>query len=93
MLFRIAQEALRNVWRHSQASTATITVDFGDNKIKITVQDDGKGFQLPTRLGDLAIAGKLGLAGMYERVQLLGGTLELQSTLDKGTTLIAEVPS
>jgi len=93
LLFRIAQEALRNVWRHSQASTATITVDFGNNNIKITVQDDGQGFQLPTRLGDLASAGKLGLAGMYERVQLLGGTLELQSTSGKGTTLIAEIPS
>jgi len=93
LLFRIAQEALRNAWRHSQASTATITVDFSPDKIKITVQDNGQGFQLPTRLGDLASAGKLGIAGMYERAQLLGGTLELQSTPGKGTTLVIEVPS
>ncbi len=93
LLFRIAQEALRNVWRHSQASTASITVDFGHDKIKITVQDNGQGFQLPTRLGDLASTGKLGIAGMYERTQLLGGTLELQSAPGKGTTLIIEIPS
>ena len=93
LLFRIAQEALRNVWRHSQASTASITVDFGHDKIKITVQDNGQGFQLPTRLGDLASTGKLGIAGMYERTQLLGGTLELQSAPGKGTTLIMEIPS
>ena len=92
LLFRIVQEALRNVWRHSQASAAFISVDFGHDKIKITVQDNGQGFQLPKRLGDLASAGKLGLAGMYERTQLLGGSLELQSTPGKGTTLIIEVP-
>jgi PAS domain S-box-containing protein len=92
LLFRIAQEALRNVWRHSRASTAFISVDFGHNKIKITVQDNGQGFQLPARLGDLASAGKLGLAGMYERAQLLDGSLELQSAPGKGTTLTIEVP-
>ena len=93
LLFRITQEALRNVWRHSQASAASITAEFGSGKIKITVQDNGRGFQLPARLGDLASAGKLGLAGMYERTQLVGGKLELQSTPGKGTTLTIEVPS
>jgi len=92
LLFRIAQEALRNVWRHAQATEVRITVEFGHDKIKIIVQDNGKGFELPMTLGDLAKAGKLGLAGMYERAQLLGGSLELQSTLGKGTTAIIEIP-
>ena len=93
LLFRIAQEGLRNVWRHSQASTASVAVEFGQNKLRIVVQDNGKGFQLPMRLGDLAAAGQLGLAGMHERAQLIGGTMTVESALGKGTTITATVPA
>ncbi len=93
VLFRITQEALRNVWRHSQATKAEITVEFGQDKTKITVSDNGKGFNPPQAIGDLAKDGKLGLAGMHERARLLGGTIEVQSTLGKGTTVMVEVPS
>ncbi|GAH56910.1 unnamed protein product, partial [marine sediment metagenome] len=55
-------------------------------------RDNGKGFELPERIGDLASSGKLGLAGMQERAQLIGGTLRLQSELGKGTTVTVEVP-
>jgi len=92
ILFRIAQEALRNIWKHSEASKAWVTVEFGDAKAVLTVKDNGKGFQLPERMGDLAVAGKLGLAGMQERAQLAGGRLTLQSEPSKGTTVIVEVP-
>ncbi|MBA7705003.1 Oxygen sensor histidine kinase NreB [subsurface metagenome] len=92
VLFRIAQEALRNVWKHSGASKARVTVEFGDDKAILTVQDEGKGFELPERMGDLTVAGKLGLAGMQERAQLIGGRLRLQSEPGKGTTVTLEVP-
>ncbi len=91
-LFRIIQEALRNVWRHSSATSAKITVVFTDNKTKITVHDNGKGFTLAGKVGDLAKHGKLGLAGMQERVQLLGGTMQVQSEPGKGTTITVEAP-
>ncbi len=92
LLFRIAQEALRNVWRHSQASRAWVTVEFNDGKTILTIRDNGKGFELPQRVSDLASAGKLGLAGMEERARLLGGRLALQSELGRGTTVTVEVP-
>jgi len=92
-LFRIAQEALRNVRRHSQASLAMITVEFDDARTRITISDDGHGFQLPEAVGSLAQMGKLGLIGMQERAQLLGGTLTLQSELNHGTAVVVEVPA
>jgi len=92
LLFRIAQEALRNVWRHSEASRAWITLEFGDGKTILTINDNGKGFELPQRVSDLASVGKLGLAGMEERARLIGGTLLLQSKPGEGTTVTVEVP-
>jgi len=83
---------LRNVWRHSGANRAEITVNFDENKTTITVSDNGKGFQLPRNAGDLAKAGKLGLTGMQERAQLVGGTLKVQSQPDKGTSITVELP-
>jgi len=91
VLFRIAQEALRNVWKHSGASKARLTIEFGDGKVVLTVKDEGQGFELPERVDDLTIAGKLGLAGMQERAQLIGGKLKLQSEPGKGTTVTLEV--
>ena len=92
VLFRVAQEALRNVWKHSGASKANVTLKFGDEKAVLTVEDEGKGFELPGRMDDLTVAGKLGLAGMQERAQLIGGRLSLQSAPGKGTTLTLKVP-
>lgn len=91
-LFRITQEALRNVWRHSGATSAEITIDFSDTRTKITVSDNGKGFILTGKVGDLAKHGKLGLAGMQERAQLVGGTLTVRSALTGGTSITVEAP-
>jgi len=92
VLFRITQEALRNVWRHSSASAAEIKVDFDKEKVKIAVSDNGKGFKLPEKMVDYARNGKLGLAGMQERAQLVGGTLKVSSKEGEGTDVIMELP-
>jgi len=92
ILFRIAQEGLRNVCRHSEASRAWIMVEFSDDKVVLTIEDNGKGFRLPNRVEDLAAVGKLGLAGMQERARLVGGKLTIESELGKGTTVSAEIP-
>jgi len=92
LLFRIVQEALRNIAKHAQASKAKVEVEFHKNKVAITVSDNGIGFQLPDKLDELPQMGKLGLAGIQERVQLLGGNLTLMSELGKGTTVSVEVP-
>ena len=92
VVFRIAQEALRNVWKHSGTSKARVTLKFGDDKAVLTVEDEGKGFKLPKKMADLTVAGKLGLTGMQERAQLVGGKLSLKSAPGKGTTVILEFP-
>jgi len=92
-LFRITQEALRNVWRHSGATSAEITVEFDESTTRITVSDNGKGFKLPEKIGDLAKDGKLGLAGMQERAQLVGGTLTVQSQPGSGASVTVNVPA
>ena len=93
LLFRIVQEALSNIRRHAQASEAQVVMEFAGDKVKVTISDNGRGFELLGRVDDLPRSGKLGLAGMQERSRLLGGTLEVKPTLGKGTILIVEVPS
>jgi len=90
LLFRIVQEALNNIRRYAEASRAVVKLESGDNSIKMTVSDNGKGFEPPERMGDLASIGKLGLAGMQERAQLLGGSLKVESEPGKGTTVAVE---
>jgi len=92
VLFRITQEALRNMWRHSQASQAEIMVEFDKGKVKVNVTDNGQGFHIPDKIEDLARHGKLGLAGMYERAQLIGGLLTVQSNPGSGTSVSIEMP-
>ncbi len=92
LLFRIVQEALSNVRKHSGAQRAWVIIEFMDKKTVLTVKDSGKGFQLPDRLSDLTGAAKLGLAGMEERAELLNGELHISSEMGKGTTVIVEVP-
>ncbi|MBA7648983.1 Oxygen sensor histidine kinase NreB [subsurface metagenome] len=93
LLFRIVQEALNNIRGHAQASEAQVVIEFAEDRIKVTISDNGRGFELLGRVDDLPRSGKLGLAGIQERARLLGGTIEVQSTLGKGTTLIVEIPS
>ncbi len=92
-LFRIVQEALNNVNRHAHASKVVIDVEFGEAWVKVDVRDDGQGFEPLESPGDFAYGGKFGLLGIKERVQLLRGQLQVQSSPGKGTTLSVEVPA
>jgi PAS domain S-box-containing protein len=92
LLFRIAQEALNNIRRHTDASMALVTVEFSDDETMLSISDNGKGFEPPERMSDMAGSGKLGLAGMQERAQLLGGRINISSQPGKGTTVTVHVP-
>jgi two-component system sensor histidine kinase DegS len=93
VLFRIAQEALNNVRKHAQATRVETKVEFGDGTVRLTISDNGRGFKVPDRPGDLVNVGKLGLTGMLERAQLAGGTLTVRSKPGEGTTVVAQIPS
>lgn len=90
-LFRIAQEALRNVEKHANATAAQVSLTFNDEKITLEVQDDGVGFELPAELHESVQDGQLGLLGMAERAELVGGTFEVTSSLDGSGTLVRVV--
>ena len=91
-LFRIVQEALRNVEKHAETSKAEIEIEFDEGKTRLSVSDNGKGFKLSGSLVDFARAGKLGLAGMEERTRLLNGSMRIESEPGKGTTVMVEIP-
>ncbi|MBI2917387.1 MAG: sensor histidine kinase [Chloroflexi bacterium] len=91
-LFRIAQEALSNVEKHSGASRATVRVAFNGTSVSLAVSDDGCGFSAPQHVGGLAGDGRLGLLGMQERAELIGGAFRISSTPGQGTTVTVEVP-
>jgi signal transduction histidine kinase len=89
--FRIAQEALRNVERHSQASRARVSITFASREVALEVEDDGIGFD-PEDFRD-PHEGHLGILGMKERAEMVGGRFELSSKPGKGTTVKAYLPS
>jgi signal transduction histidine kinase len=86
-LYRIVQEALTNVAKHADATRISILLMRKDEAAVLVVEDDGKGFD-PGEIRPES----LGIAGMRERVGLLGGQLRLEGAPGKGTTLAVEVP-
>ncbi len=92
-LFRIAQEALRNVEKHARARSVEVSVAFGDLETELSVKDDGVGFSLSGPIGDFAASAQLGLLGMQERAQLLGGRLRVHSQPGSGASVTATLPT
>ena len=87
-VFRVAQEALSNLHRHSHATDATLDLQSFDGGLLLTVRDNGTGFQP----GQAVHRRRLGLASMRERVQLAGGTLDIESAPGQGTCIRAWIP-
>jgi signal transduction histidine kinase len=86
-VYRIVQEALTNIRRHSQSSHAHVDAQFLTHQIIITVQDDGIGFDMPEETAELVKTGSLGLMGVEERAQLFGGQMSIASQTGQGTTV------
>jgi len=91
-LFRIFQEGLNNIRRHSEATKAEIIIKFMSSVVQITIRDNGKGFDVPESIGLLLSEDKLGLVGMKERVDILRGTFKVESALNKGTVIDVFLP-
>jgi signal transduction histidine kinase len=92
-LYRAAQEGLTNVQKHAGANHAILQITLGEQEGKLRLHDDGKGFD-PTHLGNGQITGEqgYGLQGVRERLELIGGTLQVESAPNGGTTLLVAAP-
>ncbi|MGZ6317396.1 MAG: sensor histidine kinase [Anaerolineales bacterium] len=88
MIFRAIQELLGNAARHSQAATVKLHIDMGTQAVRVSVDDNGRGFD-----PDAARAGSLGLKLIQERAEMLGGKLEVDSALGKGARIVFSVPA
>lgn len=86
-IFRITQEALNNIKRHSKANEAEVSLEFDREFFRVKIKDNGQGFRPPKKLERLAASGKLGLVGMRQRIDLFDGTLKIRSRLGEGTLL------
>jgi signal transduction histidine kinase len=84
-LFRVAQEALTNVRRHARASCAALRLSYRPEEVRLSVEDDG--------IGARATDGGFGLLGVRERVQLLGGTVDVRTAEGAGFALEVRVPA
>jgi two-component system, NarL family, sensor histidine kinase DegS len=91
LIFRVVQEALNNVKRHSRASEVNVDLEFNSEKLKITIQDNGQGFSPQKEISSFASKGKLGLVGMQERIGYLGGMFKMHSNPGKGTQILIDI--
>jgi PAS domain S-box-containing protein len=91
-LFRVVQEALTNIHRHSKSAASGIRLERADGKVRIAVTDSGIGMPLPSAATGWKSPLGIGIAGMQERVNQLGGTLEIQSEPGRGTVISVELP-
>ncbi len=92
VLFRVAQEAITNIVKHSQAENVIINLELEDSRISLEIEDDGIGFAPGSISSTKPGSRGLGLLGMKERVLLLDGELEVQSQPGSGTTVSVSVP-
>jgi signal transduction histidine kinase len=91
-LYRVLQEALSNIQKHARAARVSVKLELDLAAVRLSVQDDGCGFMVPVHLSQFMDDGHFGLAGMCERLDLLGGKLTVSSMPGRGTCLEARVP-
>ncbi|NOZ71997.1 MAG: hypothetical protein GXP38_08790 [Chloroflexi bacterium] len=84
-LYHIVQEALTNITRHAAARNVQFSLHREGKRLALEIKDDGRGFTMPSAINDLVEQGHFGLAGMKERVDLIGGTLTIASAPGQGT--------
>ncbi len=91
-LYRIAQESLNNVAKHGHSTKAVVYLSVDDSRVIISIEDNGRGFDVQNIFKSRNHSRGLGLLGMQERVQLLGGIFHIESQPGLGTKIVAEIP-
>jgi PAS domain S-box-containing protein len=91
-LFKVAQEAIRNIIRHTTAQNVDILLEQSNSHTMMVIRDNGEGFAKKPKFTQLAHKGHFGLVGMLERVELVGGQLDIESTPGHGATILVRIP-
>ena len=91
-LYRITQEALNNIYKHANASNVSVLVERIGSEVVLIIEDDGQGITPSETQRQRKGNRGLGLAGMRERADLIGGSLEIESEVGKGTTIYVRIP-
>ncbi|HSJ25973.1 MAG TPA: ATP-binding protein [Longimicrobiales bacterium] len=91
-LYRVAQEALTNVLKHAGASHVSMVLERRRGNVQLIIEDNGRGFDVERVLASPRTARRLGVRGMRERVALVGGYLNIESSPDAGTAVFVRVP-
>jgi PAS domain S-box-containing protein len=92
-VYRVVQEALTNVHKHSKARNVSVIVEHRENGLQTIIEDNGEGFDAEALNGAAVRDRRLGLLGMQERIALVGGSLSIESTPGFGTTLFIRIPA
>lgn len=92
-IFRLVQESLTNVVRHAAAGSVLVQVVFGERDVRLSIDDDGRGFDVAAALAGADGRAAWGLLGIAERASLVGGTAEIQSRPGEGTTVRVAIPN
>jgi len=93
VIYRISQEALNNIAKHSKADLVTLSLRKTDGPIELTVQDNGQGFDVEEIFSMESYKKGLGFGSMRERTELSGGSFTIESIQGKGTTIHASWPA
>jgi len=91
-VYRIIQESLSNIMKHAEASTVQVYVTQSERNLTVLIADDGKGFDLNAVAARNADDRGFGLLGIAERVKMLQGTQEIESSASDGTTILIKIP-
>jgi PAS domain S-box-containing protein len=91
VLYRVAQEALSNVANHAQASHVHVYIEKRTDSVQMSITDDGRSFDVAQALRPQGM-GRLGLLGMRERLEMVGGSFDVKSTVGVGTVITAQIP-
>jgi two-component system sensor histidine kinase DegS len=91
-LFRIVQEALSNVQKHAKATQVTVELDINFERLRVTIGDNGVGFDMDAVLRDPDKWDHFGIRGILERARLVGGEGDIESKKGRGTTIVVAIP-
>ena len=91
-LFRMFQEALNNILKHSKASRLDVIMDYEDDRLEMEIRDNGVGFDLPAKQTSISSGSGVGLRSLYNRASIIGAELLVNSEPGKGTRISIKLP-